>query len=84
MQFEHMQAKKKMGNNSDLLHADCKKVALLLSYFSLCPQLGDKTVWFQTCILNMHMFNDLDFSPSNPHPPLYVHLLVWSNDNSSL
>lgn len=37
-------------------------------FLASCPQLGNHTIWFQSCILNMHIFTNLDFSHCHPHP----------------
>lgn len=58
----------KMGKNLSFFKCRLQKVALLLSCLALCPQLGNQTIWFQTYILNMHIFNDLDFSHYTPTP----------------
>lgn len=79
-----MEAKnEKMGKKLCPFKCRLQKVALLLSCLALCLQLGNQTIWFQTCLLNMHIFTDLDYSHCDSHPPLYVHFLVWSNDHYS-
>lgn len=48
-----------------------QKVASLLSCLALCPQFGNQTIWFKTCI-----FTDLDFLSGTAPLSFYVHFIV--------
>lgn len=86
-QLGHTQAKnQKMGKKFCPFKYRFWQVTFLLFCLALCPQMRNQTLWFQTNIINMHVFSDLDFFiPHNlPPQPFYVHVLLWWVDCYSL